>query len=105
MNNPEVIKTENAPKAIGPYSQAINIFGLTFTSGQIPLEFGNLINLNSLRLFSNKLSGQIPMEIGNLTELEFLYLHDNFFIDNQPENLEKLTKIKYINLDNKVVKD
>ena len=48
MNNPEVIKTENAPKAIGPYSQAINIFGLTFTSGQIPLDplTGELISDN-----------------------------------------------------------
>jgi 2-iminobutanoate/2-iminopropanoate deaminase len=31
------IQTENAPKAIGPYSQAIAANGLLFCSGQIPL--------------------------------------------------------------------
>ncbi len=34
----EVIATEQAPKAIGPYSQAIRAQGLIFTSGQIPLD-------------------------------------------------------------------
>ena len=31
------ISTENAPKAIGPYSQAIAVGNLIFTSGQIPI--------------------------------------------------------------------
>lgn len=31
------ISTENAPKAIGPYSQGISLSGLVFTSGQIPI--------------------------------------------------------------------
>lgn len=34
----EVIATEQAPKAIGPYSQAIRTEGLIFTSGQIPID-------------------------------------------------------------------
>jgi 2-iminobutanoate/2-iminopropanoate deaminase len=34
----DVISTESAPKAIGPYSQAIVANGLLFTSGQIPLD-------------------------------------------------------------------
>lgn len=33
----DVISTEGAPGAIGPYSQAIGIDGLVFCSGQIPL--------------------------------------------------------------------
>ncbi|MGL4761300.1 MAG: RidA family protein [Sarcina sp.] len=33
----EVINTNNAPGAIGPYSQGIKIGDLVFTSGQIPL--------------------------------------------------------------------
>lgn len=33
----KVIHTENAPAAIGPYSQAIVTGSLVFTSGQIPL--------------------------------------------------------------------
>ena len=33
----KIIQTPNAPAAIGPYSQAICIGNLLFTSGQIPL--------------------------------------------------------------------
>ena len=32
------VYTDNAPKAIGPYSQAIKANGLIFASGQIPLD-------------------------------------------------------------------
>ena len=34
----EIIKTENAPAAIGPYSQAVRAGGFVFASGQIPLD-------------------------------------------------------------------
>lgn len=34
----EVISANNAPKAVGPYSQAIKIQNLVFTSGQIPID-------------------------------------------------------------------
>jgi len=33
-----VIQTERAPKAIGPYSQAIQAGGFLFLSGQVPLD-------------------------------------------------------------------
>ena len=32
------IDTSNAPKAIGPYSQAISSNGFLFVSGQIPID-------------------------------------------------------------------
>ena len=34
----ERIQTENAPAAIGPYSQAIKAGGFVFVSGQIPID-------------------------------------------------------------------
>jgi 2-iminobutanoate/2-iminopropanoate deaminase len=34
----EIISTKDAPKAIGPYSQAIKANGLIFTSGQIAID-------------------------------------------------------------------
>ncbi len=39
------VRTENAPKAIGPYSQAMTIDKFVFTSGQIPLDpsTGNMV--------------------------------------------------------------
>ncbi|GAB6167806.1 RidA family protein [Clostridium carnis] len=33
----EIISTNNAPQAIGPYSQGIKMGDLVFTSGQIPI--------------------------------------------------------------------
>ena len=42
------IHTDNAPAAIGPYSQAMVIDNLIFTSGQIPLDpaTGNMVGEN-----------------------------------------------------------
>lgn len=34
----EIIHTENAPAAIGPYSQGVRAGGLIFFSGQIPID-------------------------------------------------------------------
>ena len=34
----EIIATERAPKAIGPYSQAVRAGNLIFASGQIPID-------------------------------------------------------------------
>ena len=49
----EVIKTNNAPGAIGPYSQGIKIDDLYFFSGQIPL---------------NPISGEMPEGIEEQTK-------------------------------------
>ena len=34
----KTISTEKAPAAIGPYSQAIQVGNLVYTSGQIPID-------------------------------------------------------------------
>ena len=36
--NREAIHTDNAPKAIGPYAQAIKANGFIYTAGQIPID-------------------------------------------------------------------
>lgn len=43
--NKEVISTANAPKAIGPYEQAIKVGEFVYVSGQIPLDpkTGNIV--------------------------------------------------------------
>jgi 2-iminobutanoate/2-iminopropanoate deaminase len=38
MTNKEIVSTDRAPKAIGPYSQAVIANGFAFLSGQIPLD-------------------------------------------------------------------
>ena len=42
----EVVSTDNAPGAIGPYSQAIKANGMVFCSGQIPIDpaTGNFVS-------------------------------------------------------------
>jgi len=42
----EAVRTDAAPKAIGPYEQGIRVNGLVFTAGQIALDpkTGNLID-------------------------------------------------------------
>jgi len=42
----QIVHTDNAPKAIGPYSQAVKAGGFVFVSGQIPLdpETGQLVD-------------------------------------------------------------
>ncbi len=44
----KAIHTDNAPAAIGPYSQAIEANGFIFASGQIPIDpkTGNLVEKN-----------------------------------------------------------
>lgn len=37
-SEPRVIATDNAPAAIGPYSQAVVANGFLYTAGQIPLD-------------------------------------------------------------------
>ena len=37
MSNKQIISTENAPQAIGPYSQAVKVGTTVYLSGQIPL--------------------------------------------------------------------
>ena len=37
----ETVSTDNAPKAIGPYSQAVIYNGIAYLSGQIPLNPAN----------------------------------------------------------------
>jgi len=37
-NNKEIVQTASAPKAIGPYSQAVKAGNLLFTSGQLGMD-------------------------------------------------------------------
>ena len=59
----KIIFTERAPKAIGPYSQAVSAGGFTFVSGQVAIspETGDLIN--------SSIKDQAEQVIKNLTAI------------------------------------
>lgn len=55
----KTISTEGAPRAIGPYSQAVHSGGFLFTAGQIPLDPATMklvegdIDVQAERVFDN----------------------------------------------------
>lgn len=56
----EIISTDKAPGAIGPYSQAIKTGGMVYCSGQIP------INPETGEFVSNDISDQTEQVLKNL---------------------------------------
>ena len=67
-------------------------------SGTIPPEIGNLTNLTTLNLSSNKLTGPIPSVISNLTNLTTLNLADNQLTGDIPAQLGNLTNLTTLDL-------
>ncbi len=59
----QIISTDKAPQAIGPYSQAIEVNGMIFTSGVIP------INPATGELVTGTIEEQADQAIGNLAAL------------------------------------
>jgi 2-iminobutanoate/2-iminopropanoate deaminase len=59
----EIIQTEEAPQAIGPYSQAIRANGLVFASGQIP------INPETGQFVAGGIAEQTEQAIKNLSRV------------------------------------
>ncbi len=59
----EVISTEKAPKALGPYSQAIKANGFVFVSGQIPIQ------PSTGELFKGTITEQTSLVLTNLGEI------------------------------------
>ena len=67
-------------------------------TGEIPVELGNLANLQTLYLFNNQLTGEIPAELGNLTNLEGLFLNNNQLTGEIPAELGSLPNLKGLSL-------
>ena len=99
----EVISTENAPGAIGPYSQAIKAGGMVFCSGQIPIDpaTGQFVSKNvaeqTVQVFKNleavlKAAGTglgnvvkttvFLADMNDFTEMNEVY--SQFFSENKP---------------------
>ena len=57
----KIIATDEAPKAIGPYSQAITHEGLVYCSGQIPLDPA------TMKVVAGGIEAQTEQVLNNLT--------------------------------------
>ena len=61
----KIISTEKAPKAVGPYSQAIQTGNMVFCSGQTPIDPAT----NELKLFNGDVVEQTKLVLSNLKGL------------------------------------
>lgn len=99
----EVIATDKAPGAIGPYSQAIKVGTLVFTAGQIPLDpaTGKLVdgdisaqtervlqNLSAVLEAAGTSLGRVVKTTCFLANLDdfaaFNAVYSTYFTDNKP---------------------
>lgn len=92
MSNKAVINTEQAPAAIGPYSQAIKAGNTVYMSGQIPLDPGTMelvsadFEAQARQVFAN-LQAVCQEAAGSLQDIVKLNLYlvdlDNFGVVNK----------------------
>jgi 2-iminobutanoate/2-iminopropanoate deaminase len=116
----KIISTSDAPKAIGPYSQAIMVDNTLYTSGQIAINpIDNTLNTSDIRsetkqvmknldailsaadmTFANVVKCSIFMrDIDHYTEINDIY--SKFFFENPParEAVEVSSLPKNVNLE------
>ncbi len=72
----KIIATENAPKAIGPYSQAIVLGNMVYCSGSIPL------NPSSMKVEATTIETQTEQVFKNMSAI----------LENSGSGLEKVVK-------------
>ncbi|MGM0785682.1 MAG: RidA family protein [Pseudomonadota bacterium] len=92
MSNKAVINTDNAPAAIGPYSQAVKAGNTVYLSGQIPLDPATMalvsddFEAQARQVFTN-LQAVCEEAAGSLQDIVKLNLYlvdlDNFAIVNE----------------------
>ncbi|MDI5987345.1 RidA family protein [Halomonas sp. M4R5S39] len=92
MSNKAVINTDQAPAAIGPYSQAVKAGNTVYLSGQIPLDPATMtivsddFEAQARQVFTN-LKAVCEEAAGSLGEIVKINLYlvdlDNFAIVNQ----------------------
>ena len=82
----KIIETDNAPKAIGTYSQAVKVNGFLFISGQIPLDPSTLELVEGIENQINQVFENINqilkadgMDFSNVVKLSVLLEDLNHF--------------------------
>jgi uncharacterized protein (TIGR02145 family) len=78
---------------------AINLY-LNNLSGELPVELGNLKDLEMLDLNQNSLTGPLPQELFNLANLKALIFYANQLTGTIPTNIGNLSKATHIDFSN-----
>ncbi|KAG5229772.1 LRR receptor serine/threonine-protein kinase [Salix suchowensis] len=104
-NLTQVLFFENHLRGVLPISIAnlsTNLYWLelrtNYLTGDIPVEIGNLKNLEYLGFSENMLTGRLPDSIGKLSKLQKLYVYTNKISGNIPSSFGNLSRMLTLNL-------
>lgn len=88
------------PSEIGQLSEItyLNLGSNDFSGSGIPIEIGNLLQLEELLINNASLSGSIPTELANLSSLRHLYLYSNQLSGELPIALGDLSGLARLDL-------
>ncbi|GFZ02223.1 EF-TU receptor [Actinidia rufa] len=83
------------PNSIANFSTQLQhlIVGGNQIFGNIPVDIGNLVSLNTLHMFTNKLIGSIPDSIGKLHKLQLVTFGRNQLSRETPSSIGNVTRL------------
>ena len=97
----EFLTTENAPAAIGPYSQAVKFNGMLYTSGQIALELNGEMVENDIKKQTRKIFENIKAILEDNGTFMSSVVKVNIFLTDMNDfgivNVQWLKRLEIIN--------
>ncbi|XVF83928.1 hypothetical protein PTKIN_Ptkin16aG0533500 [Pterospermum kingtungense] len=91
------LNVNNLQGGLSSLSIGLNLSSNRLT-GKLPLEVGNLKNLDMLDVSKNMLSGVIPNDLGSCIMLVVLLMRGNFFCGSIPSSLSSLKGLTYLDI-------
>lgn len=89
------------PKELSSCAELVEArLGSNFLKGDIPSEYGELRNLESLALENNVLGGHLPRELTRCTKLKMLDVADNFLSGEIPSSFVELRELQNFRVTN-----
>lgn len=88
-----------------PVTQTVTFLGplANNLTGQIPVEIGNLADLQTIDFRYNKLTDTLPASIGNLTSLKSIGLDENMLTGSIPATVGNITTLEVLTITNNAI--